>query len=338
MHFPDLDIFCTVVDNYGDIGFSYRLARTYKTRHPLASVRLFVDKPETLAKIQILGTEVDINGYSFSSVPEAMAPLIIETFGCNIPCSYNEIIKRDTKLWINIEYLSAEDWTKDCHGKESPQGIPGLKKIFYMPGFTSGTGGVITDFNKTSSVPNTTNTNNVSIFTYEQDYSLLLNTLFPSTLLIFDTQAQDILRPQIKKYPQHSFEFRDFVSQNNYDQVLVDCKLNLVRGEESLIRAILAGKPFLWQAYPQEHAQQLVKVQALLKTMEPFFKNKHIFQEYAKLMLAWNGDNKPVAVDNWRFLLENLPAVGLSTQAFGQHLRQNCDMGLLFDQFITQNW
>lgn len=332
--FPELDIFCEVVDNYGDIGFSYRLARSYKTQHPNTNVRLYIDTPLALQKIRLPHDDIGI--YDFQSIPDKMAPLVVETFGCNIPGPHVEKMKTDTHLWINIEYLSAEPWTETCHGKESPQNTPGLKKVFYMPGFTATTGGVLTDFTARANPKNT-----VSIFTYNQDFETLFKAcaeLPAIQFLIFDQYAQKSLAASSCEYPQHSFVMSPFVNQTAYDQILADSLFNLVRGEESLIRAILAGKPFLWQAYPQENNYQLVKVQALLKTMEPFFIDKRIFDEYTKLLMAWNGDNKPVAVDNWRFLLENLSTLESYVRQFGLFLRRDCNLSTRFDQFIKQNW
>jgi hypothetical protein len=337
MLFPDLDIFCTVVDNYGDVGFSYRFARSYQERHPQTQVRLFVDKPEALKKIMdpvAAKNFSQLHIYPFIDIPTTAAPLVIETFGSNIPEAYIEKMKTDTKLWINIEYLSAENWITTVHGQASPQNNPGLKKLFYMPGFSAKTGGVLTDF--TAAVTATTNT--ISVFTYRQDFSVLLKNLPPSRLLIFDTYAQDILSLQQNQFPQHTFIMQPFVTQDAYDTILAESKLNLVRGEESLVRAILSGKPFLWQAYPQDNDHQLVKIDAFLEIFKQYFAEPTLFAVYRTIMRSWNGDMTPLTVDNWRVFLENLPAIEIATQAFGNYLRQNCDMGLLFDKFITKNW
>ena len=44
------DLFCEVVDNYGDAGVSWRLARMLASEHGL-EVRLWIDKPEALGKL-----------------------------------------------------------------------------------------------------------------------------------------------------------------------------------------------------------------------------------------------------------------------------------------------
>ena len=55
-----------------------------------------------------------------------------------------------------------------------------------------------------------------------------------------------------------------FVSQDDYDWVLSQCDFNIVRGEDSFIRAQLAGKPFIWHIYPQEDRAHEVKLAAFL--------------------------------------------------------------------------
>ncbi|PPA02719.1 elongation factor P maturation arginine rhamnosyltransferase EarP, partial [Pseudomonas sp. MWU12-2312b] len=51
------DIFCTVVDNFGDIGVTWRLARQLVTEHSLA-VRLWVDD---LRAFERLCPQIDIH-------------------------------------------------------------------------------------------------------------------------------------------------------------------------------------------------------------------------------------------------------------------------------------
>ena len=55
-----------------------------------------------------------------------------------------------------------------------------------------------------------------------------------------------------------------FVSQDEYDWVLSQCDFNIVRGEDSFVRAQLAGKPFIWHIYPQEDRAHEVKLAAFL--------------------------------------------------------------------------
>jgi uncharacterized repeat protein (TIGR03837 family) len=55
-----------------------------------------------------------------------------------------------------------------------------------------------------------------------------------------------------------------FLSQADYDVLLRDCDLNFVRGEDSWIRAIWAGNPFIWQPYMQAEDTHITKLNAFL--------------------------------------------------------------------------
>ena len=56
-----------------------------------------------------------------------------------------------------------------------------------------------------------------------------------------------------------------FISQDDYDWFLAQCDLNIVRGEDSFIRAQLVGKPFIWHIYPQGDQAHQVKLAAFLE-------------------------------------------------------------------------
>ncbi len=43
-----------------------------------------------------------------------------------------------------------------------------------------------------------------------------------------------------------------YFSQIDFDHLLWTCDLNFVRGEDSLVRALWAGQPFVWHLYPQD--------------------------------------------------------------------------------------
>lgn len=155
----NLDIFCKIIDNYGDIGFVYRFAKEYLQYRPKSKVRIFLDNLETLhtfhpsvnPKRQI--QKVDNITYIFYSDKDTSnidkvtpAPFIIEAYGCDIPSSYLNHAILKSKLIINLEYLSAEKWIEGYHLKESRLNITqksSLKKFFFMPGFSVQSGGIL---------------------------------------------------------------------------------------------------------------------------------------------------------------------------------------------------
>jgi len=150
------DIFCTVVDNYGDIGVTWRLAR--QLAEELADehaqpVRLWVDD---LAAFQQIRPEIDpacdtqhLAGVEIrrwtQPLPEAEpGEVVIEALACNLPEEFIQRMatRQPPPVWLNLEYLSAEDWVTGVHGLPSPHPHLPLMKYFFMPGYTRQTGGL----------------------------------------------------------------------------------------------------------------------------------------------------------------------------------------------------
>lgn len=147
------DIFCTVVDNYGDIGVCWRLARQLANEHGL-NVRLWVDDLRSFGKLcSELDVELDVQScrgvevrrWSVDFPAVERADLVIEAFACKLPQSYVEAMaaKNPKPVRVNLEYLSAESWVEDCHKLPSPQPNLPLTKYFFFPGFTEKTGGLL---------------------------------------------------------------------------------------------------------------------------------------------------------------------------------------------------
>ena len=148
------DLFCRVIDNYGDAGVCWRLARQLAREHE-ARVRLWVDNLEVLhalhpdvdpvAPIQrACGVEIRLSNGD-PSLPEPPGDVVIEAFGCGLPPRYAAAMTRRTPppLWIVLEYLSAEDWVAQHHGLPSPPPGLALRRYFFFPGFTRDTGGLL---------------------------------------------------------------------------------------------------------------------------------------------------------------------------------------------------
>jgi len=147
------DIFCAVVDNYGDIGVCWRLAKQLANEHGLA-VRLWVDDLYSFCKLcpevvtsqpvqQQRGVEIRHWGVTFNEVVPAQ--LVIEAFACELPERYVLAMAEQTHkpVWLNLEYLSAEGWVAGCHGLPSPHPRLPLVKYFFFPGFGRETGGLL---------------------------------------------------------------------------------------------------------------------------------------------------------------------------------------------------
>lgn len=155
-HLESLTIFCKVVDNYGDIGICWRLARQLQQEHGLA-VTLWVDDLRSFQRIcpevvidaelqQLAGVTVRHwrNQEGVFSADD-VADIVIEFFGCDIPAGYMAAMAARTPrpVWFNLEGLSAEEWVEGCHSLPSMHPRLPLTKHFFFPGFTGKTGGLL---------------------------------------------------------------------------------------------------------------------------------------------------------------------------------------------------
>ena len=297
------DIFCRVIDNYGDIGVCWRLARQLAHEHGW-QLRLFVDDVASLHKlwpsvdarastqtvndIQIMAWE-EMAGKCSSLKP---AQVVIEAFACDPPPAYiaQMAAMQIAPVWINLEYLSAETWVAYCHGMASIHPQYGLRKTFFFPGFTAQTGGLLREQNLLAErstflqnkaaqahylaglgVPSRPDATTVLLFSYASPHvSALLDAwaAHPDTLkvLVPPTPAVPQIRAWQATHPHAKIEIIEipFVPQDQFDRLLWACDILFVRGEDSAVRAQWAGKALIWHIYPQAEQAHLPKLQAFL--------------------------------------------------------------------------
>ena len=301
------DIFCTVVDNYGDIGVCWRLARQLANEYGMA-VRLWVDDLGAFARLwptvdagldEQVCDGVTVRAWRTPFAAAKPAQVVVEAFGCALPDSYLEAMARQSPppAWINLEYLSAEDWVADHHGLPSPHPRLPLTKHFFFPGYTAATGGLLVEpglaarreaFRRENPAgfwaglglpPPVPDELRVSLFAYE-------NNALPALLDAWaaDPRSVTCLVPEGRVIPQLAAWFGrpslqtgdaaergslrvhvlPFTDQDAYDHLLWACDLNFVRGEDSCVRAQAAARPLVWQAYPQAARAHWDKLEALL--------------------------------------------------------------------------
>ncbi|MGF6772546.1 putative repeat protein (TIGR03837 family) [Paraburkholderia sp. GAS199] len=150
------DIFCAVIDNFGDIGVCWRLARQLAGEHGW-QVRVFVDDLHAFQKLcpalaldrarQKVGSIVVEHWHEPEHAGDTLevADIVIEAFACELPSVYVAAMAQRERapVWFNLEYLSAEDWVADFHLRPSPHPRYPLTKTFFFPGLGPGTGGVL---------------------------------------------------------------------------------------------------------------------------------------------------------------------------------------------------
>ncbi|RPH60271.1 MAG: DUF2331 family protein, partial [Burkholderiales bacterium] len=143
---------CRVVDNLGDAGVSWRLARQLSVEFGWR-VTLTIDRPDLLARFGAdprTGVRVEAWPDDVSpSAPVREAPpdddVLISAFGCEPPAPLRAALAGGPRrpLWINLEYLSAEAWIDGCHGLRSTRPADGALEHYFYPGFTERSGGLL---------------------------------------------------------------------------------------------------------------------------------------------------------------------------------------------------
>lgn len=330
-----IDVVCRVVDNYGDIGFAFRLARSLVEDAHIPNVRLIVDDVSSFSwllaqKIENLhiytwDVSLDQRVLEFRQKPPT---IVIETYACGRPDWFDELLfdskRTDNRIIINIDYLTAETWAKEYHLLNCPTRSSLVKKYFFMPGFTQGSGGLLQDahFKKLLAIGSTSegllnlrleliqkldslglvdlNQNAllssfwVLLFTYEHDYSdiveALANYAQTRSLLVFVAEAKSkpfFIKAWEKAGCPFSCVFLPFLEQGWWDHLQRVQDFSFIRGEESFARAMLIGKPFLWDCYPFGQGEQVLKIEAFLSFLRPFFKDP-LFDKYAQAMRSFN--------------------------------------------------
>lgn len=279
------DIFCRVVDNYGDIGVCWRLARQLAREHGQA-VRLWVDDLASLAPIcpecdpalpmqPLQG--VELRHWPSDFVTDRVADVVIEAFACELPPPYIAAMAAATRkpCWINLEYLTAEPWAESCHGMASPHPALPLVKHFFFPGFAPASGGLLREAGlPLAPLPETSATLEISLFCYDTaPVGSLLAALAASPPPVACHVPPGKPLAAVKAVlggdgPWQCGAARilptAFLPMDDYDALLRRCAINFVRGEDSFVRAQWAGRPFVWQIYPQDDAAHHVKLEAFL--------------------------------------------------------------------------
>lgn len=387
MELKTLDIFCEIIDNYGDIGVVYRTAKELQKIFPKSKIRVFLNRLDEFKKInsQVLdlpsqnidGIEYITFDYLRDNANELLtAQVIIEAFGCQIPEEYMEIAYDNSGLLINLEYLSAEDWIEDFHLQSSPLGRGKLKKVFFMPGFTEKSGGVIADSNYLeriqrvlenkefyekkylSDIEDRENKIVGTLFSYEKNFTPLLEDLKKLdkdvVILAMGEKTQDSLRKILKnfsiedfrnslKYGKIEIRFLNFLNQEEYEELINIVDFNFVRGEDSFIRAVLTGKPYMWHIYCQEEYAHMDKIEGFLDkyrrvienfsdedfllNMEKFFKDYNFRKE----------NSLELGKESYLYFFENLAKIEKYNTIFRDFLIQKCNLINKLKDFIEKH-
>ncbi|MDZ7862905.1 elongation factor P maturation arginine rhamnosyltransferase EarP [Acidovorax sp.] len=294
------DVFCQVIDNYGDIGVCWRLASQLAARGQ--RVRLWVDDASALAwmaPVGCPGVELRPWGGEVPAAHEAAPDVVVEAFGCEIPEPFLAWAVQHAParqpVWINLEYLSAEPYVERNHRLPSlimSGPARGWTRWFFYPGFTPATGGLLREPGLLDQRPPgfaaawragqpaaATNPERwMSLFCYEPAAlpALLAQALqpgaVPTRLLVTPGRATQAVRSALATLPaEHGplqLQFLAPTDQPGFDDLLWASDFNAVRGEDSLVRALWAGRALVWHIYPQDDGAHHAKLAAFLDWLQ----------------------------------------------------------------------
>lgn len=302
-------VFVRVIDNWGDVGVGWRLCMQLACSFPWR-VRLWIDDVAALGTL-VLAAELaavqdtvmvekwsDDDSVSLRLAQLADPVMVIETFGCDLPSPVLRRMQQCQPLWLNWEYLTAEDWAVDLQAMPSLQGN-GLAKYFWFMGIDQQSGGLLREanylsrrneflqqpclqqaFKKQYGLPLEHVGQLWLIFAYTSErwaqwLSMWRGANEPITLWLAGPEVADSLRAagviaaDALQQVGDTFELEQvtmvripFVPQSAFDNLLWLADGAIVRGEDSFVRALWAGLPFLWHIYQQEEAVHLQKLDA----------------------------------------------------------------------------
>lgn len=368
---PAWDIFCNVIDNFGDIGVCWRLSRQLADEQG-CSVRLWVNdltafrhifpKIEPLVAVQ-RANGVEIRHWSADFADVVPGNVVIEGFACQLPeCFIAAMARREVPpVWINLEYLSAEEWVSGCHALPSPHPKLPLTKYFFFPGFDDSTGGLLRErglddhrreFSASSErrsafwrtlgfPPPQEDALLISLFAYENSSTGDLLDIWahgqvPVCCLAPETRTLTALEAYARQALKAGDAIRagklelrvlPFVSQPDYDQLLWLSDINFVRGEDSFVRAQWAEKPLVWHIYPQDEGAHVNKLNAFLDryTENTSRTAAGVFRE---LHLSWNscGDKARITPELWQQWIDRRPELGELAVNWAKYLKKQEDL------------
>lgn len=348
-------LFCRVIDNFGDIGVAWRLARQIAASGDV--VTLWCDDRSALAWMAADGDpSIDVRDWP-TTLSDGDWPhdegdgVVIELFGCALPDAVQARMAAQAQrwVWLNLEYLSAERQTARNHGLRSPVmtgPARGMDKWFFYPGFTADTGGLLREadlgprqaaFDRAAWRRQSANLSSpgaaelkqwISLFCYEPGpLGAALAALKPKAqhLLVTPGRTQQAVAAHAHRdnWPNH-WQAVNWCSQDEFDAMLWACDLNLVRGEDSLVRALWAGQAFVWQIYPQDDGAHQAKLQAFLDWLDAP-------ADWRQAHLLWNG----LSAGRWQWPdATRLEAWRECAQQAGQRLLAQDDLLSALRQFV----
>ena len=360
-----IDIFCRVIDNFGDAGVLWRLARDF-TNHG-HQVRVIIDDVKTLSALapeltpdhfsQTTSRGIKVihweSAWDKGDCPLTPGEIVIEGFACQIPHDYEYKMSQMAKapVWINLDYMSAEDWIDEFNALPSPHPTLPLTKYFWFPGVSKRSAGLIIEdgyrarqerfdhaafLEKMGAVPNM-----VTLFFFAYPYGpieklaqALAAYKRPLQILLSATKSGEMLKAELEKLQASHIRLVQlpFVDQETFDEILWASDIAFIRGEDSAARAMLSGVPFVWHIYHQDDDAHMIKLAAMTEKMRTVASDTPLFQTWEQFQAGYN--EGVIDQNALHQLLDHLEQWLLWSHWWQNHLHENGPMSQKFADFL----
>lgn len=295
-----IDIYCDIIDNYGDIAFAIKLINTYSFQKKDSHFRIFSNNREVYDMFSAsLRVEAHVSYFDIWEIPH----LLPNSHICNLferQIDYNFLESFEFPIHLtNFSYFSLEPYSStSTPGIQVIHGRTNTHKNLTVEDFAvsllDGTGWVFSEkyfmeeiyfqeyFINKYKLPK--NKKWISVFCYrETEWELKEKNFFEafsSEYIFLSFGMQNLWQKNSLQLP--------FLSMQEYYSLLQHCEANIVRGENSLIPALESKKAFYWDIYKESNGAHTQKIEDFSQYLETQKYPDEIIQAQKLGNISWD--------------------------------------------------
>ena len=138
--------------------------------------------------------------------------------------------------------------------------------------------------------------------------------------------------------------YADFLSQEEYEEVISAADFNFTRGEDSFVRGILLEKPFMWHIYLQEEKAHMDKIKAFTERFRESVeglteKETEILDNYCTLLEDYNDRDKnslEKGKEDFKIFFENFYEISIICEKYSKFLLEKCNLVKKIYKYIQE--
>ena len=347
MPYKTLDFLVTAVDNFGDTGFALDLAESVLSERPYWNVRFFSDDRALFDRLSAGRPHprvayFELSDYESSEPSES----VVSFFDRKLPEAHFAKFPFPKKI-LQLSYLRFDPDVGSMNGTRYRIGDDEVVHLVPSP-LSEGAGIVVGKMNSNSDadvpppgIRNFSEPHGASLFLQkiskpgtgtpetesekpvpENGSALVVSAFYyPATLPRLALIRETGLKITFAEFGNADAEIPlPFVRFDEYASILGNFDANVVRGENSAIKAMLAGKPFLWDFYKESNGAHVEKIADFLEFVRPFFSDAEKFEGYASATKLFNG--KEFDADGANFCARALRTDSFSFEKMSETVRK----------------